>query len=192
VYALPEWIAANPTIPATEITDIELQKISNQQAPNQVFAIVQAKAAQQPIVKGSLAIVLDGIQDPGNLGTIIRIADWFGIAHIICSHDTAELYNPKVVQSTMGSFTRTNILYTDLEAFLSASTLPVYGTLLDGRSIYETSKPKEGLLIIGNEGKGIRPAILPFVKHPLTIPRIGGAESLNAAVATGIVISHLV
>lgn len=194
LYALGDFIANNklPLSNVVEVNETELERISGLQTPNKVLAIVKQREATIPDVKNKLSIVLDGIQDPGNLGTIIRIADWFGIENILCSNDTAELYNPKVVQSTMGSFVRVNVWYGDLEGFLSGNELPVYGTLLEGKSVYGTSKPKEGLLVIGNEGRGIRENILPFVKHPVTIPRVGGAESLNAAVATGIILSHLV
>ena len=195
LFAVKEWIANNPlqSIDTAEVSGMELEKISSLQTPNQVLALVKAKIATEPVLKGKLSLVLDGIQDPGNLGTIIRIADWFGVNEIICSADTAELYNPKVVQSTMGSFIRVNVWYGDLKTFLNSNKkLPVYGTMLQGKSIYAIDKPKEGLLIIGNEGRGIREEIIPFIKYPVTIPRIGGAESLNAGVAAGIVVSHLV
>lgn len=126
------------------------------------------------------------------MGTIIRIADWFGIEQIIASEDTVELYNPKVIQSTMGSFMRIKLWYKPLTHFLSALQVPVYGALLTGNNLYEQPLLKEGVLVIGNESKGIRPELLPFISHPVTIPRIGGAESLNAAVATGILLSHLI
>jgi TrmH family RNA methyltransferase len=144
-----------------------------------------------PVIKNKISIVLDGIQDPGNLGTIIRIADWFGISQIVCSMDTVELYNPKVIQSTMGSFVRVNVWYDQPEDFLKTLNVPVLGALLNGKSIYETEKLKEGVLVIGNESKGIRENVLKWITDPVTIPRIGGAESLNAAVATGIIISHI-
>jgi TrmH family RNA methyltransferase len=194
LYALGDFIANNKQQldNMVEVSEAELEKISSLQSPNKVLAIVQQKEALMPNIAGKMSLMLDGIQDPGNLGTIIRIADWFGIGNIICSHDTAELYNPKVIQSTMGSFVRVNVWYGQLEEFLSSNQVPVYGTLLRGKSIYEMDKPKEAVLVIGNEGKGIREDVLPFVKHPVTIPRMGGAESLNAAVATGIILSHLV
>ncbi|MDE3143457.1 MAG: RNA methyltransferase, partial [Bacteroidota bacterium] len=122
----------------------------------------------------------------------IRIADWFGIEQIICSEDTVELYNPKVIQSTMGSFVRTKVYYSNLNEFLKTVDVPVFGAMMKGENMYELQKPKEGLLVIGNEGKGIRNEILPFITNPITIPKKGGAESLNAAVAMGIILSHLV
>src|SRR4029078_31018 len=141
---------------------------------------------QEPVQKNNLVLVLDGIQDPGNLGTIIRIADWFGINQIIASEDTADIYNSKVVQSTMGSIIRVNVWYKNIEQWLNTSKTPVYGALLNRVSIYETQQISEGMLVIGNESKGIRSNILPYIQHAITIPAQGNAESLNAAVATGI------
>ncbi len=194
LYALAGWLQTNKqvNIDIVEVNETELEKISALQTPNSVLAVVQQKQATDPNIKGKISLLLDGIQDPGNLGTIIRIADWFGINEVLCSGDTTELYNPKVIQSTMGSFVRVNVWYGDIKNFLENTTVPVYGTLLQGRSIYETAKPKEALLIIGNEGRGIKDELLPLINYPITIPRMGGAESLNAAVATGIVLSHLV
>ena len=137
-------------------------------------------------------MILDGLQDPGNFGTIIRIADWFGIENIICSNDCVELYNPKVIQSTMGSFTRVKVIYRELEIYLQENKLPVYGALLNGTDVRKIVKPKEGLLLIGNEGKGIRDSILPYINNAISIEKVGQAESLNAAIATGILLSHLV
>ena len=195
IYAVAEWIQHNPLIQQEIImvAEAELQRISNLQTANQVVAIVQQKIqSQAPIFKGKISLVLDGIQDPGNLGTIIRIADWFGISQIICSHNTVELYNPKVVQSTMGSFIRINLFYTDLATILYNVSVPIFGALLQGNSIYTITKPPEAILVIGCEGNGISLTVLPFITNPINIPKIGEAESLNAAVATGIILSHLV
>ena len=195
IYALPEWIAANPmnNHDVIAIDEIDLSRISALQTAHQVLVVAaQKNDFGKPVLKNKLSIVLDGIQDPGNMGTIIRIADWFGIENIICSEDTVELYNPKVIQSTMGSFVRTKVFYVDLNAFLSGAGVPVFGAVLNGKNIYELQKPKEGLLLFGNEGKGIRKEIMQFVTNPITIPKKGGAESLNAAVAAGIILSHLV
>ena len=194
MYAVENWIrdhnkTGTECIP---ITDIELQKISALPSPNQVLVVVEQKGQQKQIdFNQRLTLVLDGIQDPGNLGTIIRIADWFGIQQIIASIDTVELYNPKVIQSTMGSFVRVQVGYESLSDMLRAATIPVFGALLNGKPMQEQPAVSEGILVIGNEAKGIRKELLPFITHPLTIPRIGGAESLNAAVATGIIVSHL-
>jgi RNA methyltransferase, TrmH family len=192
VYATKEWQAAN-NFPGTVITEQhELEKISQLATPNHVLAIAaQRKINHTPAEKGNIILVLDGIQDPGNLGTIIRIADWFGITQIVANTDTADVYSPKVIQSTMGSIIRVNVWYTNAEQWLANVSVPVYGALLNGRSIYSMPKISEGLLVIGNESKGIRSNLLPFIQHAITIPGKGDAESLNAAVAAGIILSHL-
>jgi TrmH family RNA methyltransferase len=195
VYALKDWLDENRNIslPVTEISTIELEKISSLQTPNKVVVLAKQKQyTGEPVFKGRITIMLDGIQDPGNLGTIIRIADWFGIDQIIASHDTADVYNSKVVQSTMGSVCRVNVWYKHLEEIINAVDVPVYGALLNGASIFDTNRINEGLLLIGNESKGIREGIKEKITHAITIPRLGKAESLNAAVATGIILSHLV
>jgi len=193
IYATADWAGKHSTrAEVVTITEIELQKISALQAPNQVLVIAeQKKRVDRPVLEHQLTLVLDGIQDPGNLGTIIRIADWFGIKQVIASVDTVELYNPKVIQGTMGSFIRVQLWYQSLEGFLQTATVPVYGALLQGKNMHTEPPVSEGILIIGNESKGISPVLLPYITHPITIPRLGGAESLNAAVATGILISHL-
>ena len=162
-------------------------------------------------LKGKLTLVLDDIKDPGNLGTIIRIADWFGIENVICSLDSVEVYNPKVIQATMGSISRVKVHYTDLSKFLSSINegqksetkgqkskgkgspkeivpIKIYGALLDGQSIYTKELAKEGLIVMGNESKGISENILPFITDKILIPNYGGgAESLNVAIATAII-----
>lgn len=194
IYATKEWVENHTTkkAPVTEINDIELSRISALQTPHQVLAVVEQKASIAFEYNGKWTLVLDAIQDPGNLGTIIRIADWFGIENIVCSEDTAEVYNSKVVQSTMGSFVRVNIVYENLADTVKKATVLVFGALLNGENVYTATKTKEGMIVIGNEGKGIRKELLPFITHPVTIPKVGGAESLNAAVATGIILSHLI
>jgi TrmH family RNA methyltransferase len=195
IYALDTWIQKNPAIkvPLTEISEIELGRITNLQTPNEVVVIAeQAKTFGEPELPGHLTIMLDGIQDPGNMGTIIRIADWFGINQIICSNDCVEMYNPKVVQSTMGSILRVKCWYKDFESLEFKNSTPVFGALLNGKNIYAVGKVKEGVLVIGNESKGIREPMLSKITHPVTIPKLGGAESLNAAVATGIIVGCLV
>jgi TrmH family RNA methyltransferase len=193
IYAVKEWKPAADFNAINIIEQFELEKISNLSTPNQVLALVeQKKLLHEPFQKNNLVLVLDGIQDPGNLGTIIRIADWFGINQIVASEDTADIYNSKVVQSSMGSIIRVNVWYKNIEQWLNTSTTPVYGALLNGVIIYETQKISEGILVIGNESKGIRSNILPFIQHAITIPAKGNAESLNAAVATGIILSHLI
>lgn len=194
LYAVADWERpAQAKMEAVIVTEDELMKISAQQHPNQVLAVVEQKhPATAPVLANRLTLVLDGIQDPGNFGTIIRIADWFGITQVIAGEDTVELYNPKVIQGTMGSFMRVNVWYRPLQPFLATVTVPVYGALLKGADLYRQPPVTEGVLVIGNESKGIRAELLSFITNPVTIPRIGGAESLNAAVATGILLSHFV
>jgi TrmH family RNA methyltransferase len=145
-------------------------------------------------LKNNLILVLDGIRDPGNLGTIIRIADWFGIQHLVCSNDTVELYNPKVVQSTMGSLLRVNVHYVELNEFLEKlNDVTIWGALLKGQNVYELKEAKKGILMMGSESHGIHEAHLKYINKPITIPNIGGsAESLNAAVATAILCSEFI
>jgi TrmH family RNA methyltransferase len=195
IYAVEDWAKANISMAAkvTIISQVELERITTLQTPNKVVIIARQKQLTTlPNLSGQLALVLDGIQDPGNMGTIVRIADWFGVKHLIASTDTVEIYNSKVVQATMGSICRVNVYYSELDSFIESNKTPTYGALLDGKSLYEMGTLKEGLIVIGSEGKGIRPAIVSKITHPVTIPKIGGAESLNAAVATGIILSHLV
>jgi TrmH family RNA methyltransferase len=174
-----------------EIDEIMLSRISQLQTPNQVVALVQKNKEAAPFsYQNKLTLVLDGIQDPGNLGTIIRTADWFGIHQILVTSDTASIYNPKVVQSTMGSCFRVQVKEAPVEQIIENEKLPVIGTLLSGKSIYETRIPTEGFLMIGNESKGIRAPLKSLITNPVSIPSFGAAESLNAAVATGIVLSH--
>ena len=138
----------------------------------------------------TFSLLLDGIQDPGNLGTIIRTADWFGVKQIFVSEDTAGFYNPKVLQSTMGSCFRVRVESVNLETIVKATALPVYGAQLNGTSMYETAIAPTGFLMIGNESKGIGNHLTKYITHPIKIPKYGNAESLNAAVATGIILSH--
>ena len=175
------------------ITEDELEKISCLNTPQQVLAIVKSEQDNiKTLQNNDWCLALDGIQDPGNLGTIIRTADWFGIKNIVCSNDTADLYNPKVIQSTMGSFTRVNVFYTDLTAWMSTQNMPVYGAVLNGENIFNLQMKDKGIILIGNEGRGIRKENMDYIKIPVTIPRLGNTESLNAAVATGIILSHLI
>jgi len=195
IYATSSWIEENPIVTGlvTKISEDELLRISTLQTPNKVLAVVQQK--QVPLDKEKLkgiTLAVDGLQDPGNLGTIIRIADWFGLQNIVCSTHTVELYNAKVIQSSMGSLVRVNVFYEDLKTFFNQANLPILGALLNGMSIYDVEQPKDCILLIGNEGNGIGEELLNQITQPVTIPRIGKAESLNAAIATGILLSHLV
>ena len=159
-----------------------------------MLAIVKMlKWNDEPVIKGNLSLVLDAIRDPGNMGTIIRLADWFGIKNIFCSMDCADIYNPKVVQATMGSITRVRVEYTDLQTLLQKNNdVRIYASVLNGRDITKMEKLNEGIIVIGNESNGIRDEILKLANVQITIPGKGKAESLNAAVATGIILSHIV
>jgi TrmH family RNA methyltransferase len=190
----PKVLKLSQKINLCEISVTDLEKISSLKTPQEV--IVLLKIPRWPVLKheqlkGKFALVLDGIQDPGNLGTIIRIADWFGIENIICSEDTVDAYNPKVVQACMGSLSRVKVHYTSLTELLTSVKLPVFGALLDGEDIYDTNFGSEGLVIMGNEGNGMRPEIQKLVNKAVTIPRIGGAESLNVAIATALFCSEI-
>jgi TrmH family RNA methyltransferase len=192
VYALDSWESPDTTLEVTRIEAFELEKMSLLQTPNQVIAVAMMPQKKEALnLEGPLTIVLDGIQDPGNLGTIIRTADWFGITQIVASEDTVDVYNPKVIGATMGSFMRVQVSYKNLAAWLPTIKLPVYGALLEGENIFTIKTPQKGLLVIGSEGKGIRENIIDFVTHPVTIPKTGGAESLNAGIAAGIIIAQL-
>ena len=172
----------------------DLEKISTLKTPQDIVALVKIPewpVLTQAILKQKFSIVLDGIQDPGNMGTIIRTADWFGIKHIICSEDTVDVYNPKVIQATMGSLSRINVYYIDLQPFLSQINMPAFGALLDGTNIYQTNFGDEGLIVMGNEGNGLRPEIVKLVHKAITIPRVGKAESLNVGIATAIFCSEI-
>jgi len=174
------------------VTERELEDLGEFQSNDAVLAVARMKD-NRPVAVGDqeFALVLDDIRDPGNLGTIIRTADWFGISKIVASEETADFYNPKVISATMGSFTRVAMYYTKLEQYLAGIKLPVFGTFLNGRSIHELDFGKGGLIVIGNESKGISATVEPFVTQKITIPRFGKAESLNAAIATAVVCDNI-
>lgn len=196
MIAKTSWMATQGNIPAKEILideDDEIRKISLLKTPQDVLAVFK-----QPEYKledanptDQLVLVLDGIQDPGNLGTIIRSADWFGIEHIVCSFDTADIFGPKAIQATMGALAHVNIHYTELDRFLKTYNVPVYGAFLDGENIYKKALESHGIIVMGNEGNGIRPAIEKLIKERLYIPNYPEnretSESLNVAIATAVV-----
>lgn len=191
---LSKLVKISGNIKLIEVKPEELVKISALTTPQDILAVLHIPEVQRidaKSLKGKYTLVLDGVQDPGNMGTIIRTADWFGIEQIVCSNDTVEVYNPKVVQASMGSLARTKVFYTDLLDFLSENTLPAYAATLGGKSIYDTKFKPEGLLILGNEGNGIRAEVLEKVKNQITIPRFGLTESLNVAVSAGIFCSAI-
>ncbi|HMJ47044.1 MAG TPA: RNA methyltransferase [Ferruginibacter sp.] len=172
------------------IKDFELEKISSLSQPNKVLAIFEKKPFKKnPSIKNKITLVLDDIQDPGNLGAIIRSADWFGIENIICSLHTADVYNSKVVQGTMASIQRVDIVYAELETWLKENKgIPVYAATLDGHPIQIIKKPAEAIIIIGNEANGISQALLDLADEKISIPKSGHAESLNASVAAAIIL----
>ena len=182
-----------PRPDAQLITEEELHRISFLQHPQEVLAVMEIPAEHpfdMTLVKSSLVLALDGVQDPGNVGTIIRIADWFGISTILCSPDTADVYNPKVVQATMGSLAHVHIIYIDLVELLQHADCPVYGTLLDGQNIYQQQLTPYGIIVMGNEGNGISANVRQLITQRLLIPNYHSgsetAESLNVAIATAI------
>ncbi len=198
ICALPQWAEDNrryiaPEVQCDTVSQEELERASLQRHPQSVIAVfpITVEPIPEGLAEKELCLALDGIQDPGNLGTILRIADWFGIRHVICSHDTADVYNPKAVQATMGALARVDVHYTDLKEFVSQCNAPVYGTLLDGKNIYQEEITATGVIVMGNEGNGISADLQQFVNKRLYIPNypIGNdtTESLNVAVATGIV-----
>ena len=199
IYSTLQWQAPDGISPQI-VTDEELQRISFQQHPQQVLALfpIPSQAGDYPqtlLNEQTLTLALDGVQDPGNLGTIIRIADWFGVNTLICSEDTADAWNPKVVQATMGSLARVNIIYTSLTTLLDylPDNFPVYGTFLDGKDIYAEQLTSGGLIIMGNEGNGISEEVRQRVNHHLLIPNFHQgetADSLNVAIATAITCSE--
>jgi TrmH family RNA methyltransferase len=199
VFSTLQWQAPDGIKPQI-VTDEELQRISFQQHPQQVLALfpIPSQKADDPQImlnEQTLTLALDGVQDPGNLGTIIRIADWFGINTLICSEDTADAWNPKVVQATMGSLARINIIYTSLPTLLDRlpDNYPVYGTFLDGKNIYTEQLTSGGLIIMGNEGNGISEEVRQRVNRRLLIPDFHQgetADSLNVAIATAITCSE--
>lgn len=171
-----------------EVSINELQKISALQTPQGILAVIDTpkNTIINPDSVDEMILVLDGVQDPGNLGTIIRTADWFGFKQLICSEDCVEVYNPKVVQATMGSLTRVKVSYQPLKELLQQSNLPKYGTLLKGKNIFNTTWEAKGFVILGSEGKGISEEVLPLITHPVTIPGGKNTESLNVAIAGAI------
>ena len=188
----PEKIAATG-INTESITEVNLKKISFLQHPKDSVAI--CKVPQQRVLDNiPIQLVLDGIQDPGNLGTIIRLADWFGIEQIVCSLDTVDLYNPKVIQASMGSFLRVNVCYVDLHDYLINYQFPILGTDMMGENLYTTEFPERFSLVFGNEGNGLRPSTEQLLKQTITIPRFGkhqSTESLNVSMSAGIILGSI-
>lgn len=180
-------------VPVIHISENELKRISFLKNPKDSVAVCHL-SEQHKFEDANIQLVLDGIQDPGNLGTIIRLADWFGIEQIICSEDTVDVYNPKVIMASMGSFTRINMVYTDLAEYLSNTGNINIGTDMEGENIYTFKKPEKLNLILGNEGNGIRPETEKLLQKSIMIPRFGksqSTESLNVSMAAGIILGQL-
>jgi TrmH family RNA methyltransferase len=187
-----ELIFDVPNHNITEVSQLELKKITALKNPNTALALFKIPEPIAPAHEG-LIIALDAIRDPGNLGTIIRLCDWYGVRQLVCSLSTVDCYNSKVVQATMGSLARVNVSYLDLEAYLDSTKAMVFGTFMTGEPIYTADLPAEGIVVLGNEARGISEAIRSKVQRQLTIPQFGNtksAESLNVANATAIVLSE--
>ena len=187
-----ESLLFDSSLDITEINYETLKKISTLKTPNKVVAIFKIPRPKT-IKEEGLIVALDAVNDPGNLGTIIRLCDWFGIQELVCSQQTVDCYNTKVIQATMGSLTRVNINYVDLPEFLSQTQLAVFGTYMDGDNVYKSALPKSGVLVMGNEANGISDAVSKTVMSRLAIPRFGNlksTESLNVATATAILLSE--
>ncbi len=198
IVATEGWAETNKKVIARHeeatlqiVKESELEVISALKAPNKVMLAVPMPEQAPVQIGNGWYIALDEIQDPGNMGTIIRIADWFGIKNILCSPGCTDVYSPKVVQSAMGGHLRVNIVENDLLPVLSSTSLPIYAATLDGESIYQVKRQESGILLIGNESKGISDRIKDIATHKITIPRKGGAESLNAGVSAGILCALL-
>ena len=202
LLAKPCWMATQGDIKAEELIVAEeedIRKASFLKSPQDVLAVFRYPdwKLEEANPKEELVLVLDGIQDPGNLGTIVRLADWFGIEHLVCSPDTADIFNPKSVQATMGALAHVKVHYTDLTDYIrqwKAAGVPVYGTFLDGDNLYERTLTRNGLLVMGNEGNGVRPEVAALADERLYIPNYPQeretAESLNVAIATAILCSE--
>jgi TrmH family RNA methyltransferase len=198
IYACSDWIERNLDIHSdltqkiVEVSEAEMEKISSLHTPSNSLVVLRKPALLAPAVWKGFTLLLDGIQDPGNLGTIIRTAEWFGVEHVICGTGTADCFNPKVIQSTMGSIFRMKLYYEDLNSFLSVnSSVPVLATSLEGQSLKRDEKWEDAFVVIGNESQGIQDAILKKAARKILIPGSGRAESLNAAVAAGIILYEL-
>ena len=197
LYATEAFLADYPAFAKAEIvSDVQMQQMSGQDTPPGILAVVRIPRQGEIMTSSRLILALDGIANPGNMGTLIRTAEWFGIRDVVCSMDCVELWNPKVVQATMGSLFRVKVWETDLPTYLQqakAEGKAVYGALLEGENLFQMKEKPEGILVIGSESHGIRAEVLPCITHPVTIPRAGGSvtESLNAAVAGGILMAEM-
>ena len=196
LYATEAFLSTHPLPTAEMVTEVQMQQMSSLDTPPGVLAVAKIPEARPISSTARFVLALDGIANPGNMGTLIRTAEWFGIREVVCSTDCVELWNSKVIQATMGSVFRVNITMVDLQAFLHEQHergKAVYGALLDGENLFEIREKPEGIIVIGSESHGIRAEVLPCITHPVTIPRMCGSvtESLNAAVAGGILMAEM-
>ena len=197
LYATEAFLADYPSFADAEIaSEVQMQQMSGQDTPPGILAVVRTPEQGDIKTASRFVLALDGIANPGNMGTLIRTAEWFGISDVVCSNDCVELWNPKTVQATMGSLFRVKVWKTDLSVFLQKAKdegNAVYGALLNGENLFQMPSKPKGVIVIGSESHGIRPEVLPCITHPVTIPRVGGSatESLNAAVAGGIIIAEM-
>ncbi len=197
LYATEAFIADYPSFAEAEtVSEMQMEQMSGQDTPPGILAVVRIPQQGDIMTTSRLVLALDGIANPGNMGTLIRTAEWFGIHDVVCSHDCVELWNPKTVQATMGSLFRVKVWKTDLAAYLQKAKKEgkaVYGALLEGENLFQLKAKPEGVVVIGSESHGIREDVMPCITHPITIPRADGSatESLNAAVAGGIIIAEM-
>jgi len=206
LVATPEWIESHGTLigsrgmPVIEATQSEIKKVSNLVSPQDVIALVRIPEAGFNVEEliHSPILAFESIRDPGNLGTIIRTADWFGIGHIVCTPDSTDLYNPKVVQSTMGAITRVQVHYQELEQILNSKEMqakPIFGTYMEGENIYESSLEPDPMILFGNESRGLSRNLDPYINHRISIPSFSpegkGSESLNVASSVAVMCSEL-
>lgn len=192
LYQIENCFQGVPLEKQVDISEKDLKRISALKSPNKVLALFQIPVAKE-IDSQDLILALDTVNDPGNLGTIIRLCDWFGISSLLCSKDTVDCFNQKVVQASMGSLTRVNVHYVDLETAFETLNLPVYAAAMNGMNVYQEQLPKKGILLMGNEANGIHPDLLKKAQHKIAIPRFGDlqkTESLNVATATAILLSE--
>jgi RNA methyltransferase, TrmH family len=198
-FVLEHLFMTTPLFKSVDVTkkmlidENELKKISFLSTPNNCLALFKIPIPKEISANKGIIVALDSIRDPGNLGTIIRLCDWFGITEMVCSPETVDVYNPKVIQATMGSISRVNITYLDLPSFIKNTKLPVYGTFMNGENVYKEKLPKEAVLVLGNEANGISATLEQVIKNRIAIPRFGElqqTESLNVATATAIFLSE--
>lgn len=194
IFATENWLIdykINSECTLNEVSEKEIQRISSLKSASEVLAVVKIPIEQNNIDLMDVNIVLDDVKDPGNLGTIIRVCDWFGVKNIYCSKESVDVYNPKVIQSTMGSVSRIKVVYTDIVDLIknSGNSVNVYAAVIDGENLSSVDVSGNSLIVFGNESHGISKEILSLIKDKITIPKIGGAESLNVAVSSAIILN---